>query len=305
MQQALVAIHAFGRKGIKAVQVETPRKDINQSGDREDPSNYDFDTLWDINPDNESNRENRCREIESANFSDLILRDNIRTLVKEYDYAAASILAEQCKSIPDEASNLINGCKYRIMLDSSRAIPFFKGTSHTYNPANTLSEYVSMLETHIERKQWGDYLRATTPAITEILFRKVRTYLNDDKWTKQVPKRDRIVLVVDSDKVANIPELKFTLAKVREESEVNDHVLTLVLRQYLDKSEFDPYDKLRDMESKVRNPVAHEIRPINKESIERIAGLSLEESLRIMLRLSGTKPGLYKRINQDILDLIK
>ncbi|MDU5613224.1 MAG: hypothetical protein E6043_05070, partial [Slackia sp.] len=52
MEQALVALGAFGQLNLELIQVPTPRKGENDKNDRENPDAYDLDVLWALNPDN-------------------------------------------------------------------------------------------------------------------------------------------------------------------------------------------------------------------------------------------------------------
>ncbi len=310
MQQALVAINAFGYHRLRAIQVETPKKGINEPGDRERIDEYDLDTLWEMNPDNEEASENRCREVASANFSDLILRDNIRALVEEYDYVAALRLAGQCRSISPRAVKLIEGCVHRLRLDHQRAVSCFGGTEFSYDPAETsgaLFEYLSMLEVYLHREQWADYLRAMTPALSELMFRRVREYLPDDDWMLvQLRKDGTVSRRIDSDKVRQNAELDAALSPVNDNNPyvTNGHLAKLI-ECFAPSSEYEPFKKLRALEERARHPLAHEVAKIDKVKIEKQGGILLEDSLRVMFKLDGSKRGLYRRISNEIIRLLQ
>lgn len=305
MQQALVAIHAFGRFDLRAVQVVTPKKDMNDPGDREIPAKYDLQTLWEMNRDNNDGQENRCHEVDSANFCDLILRDNVRVLVNSYDYSAALQLARQCQSISPEAVRLIEGCVYRMRLDSQRALPFFKGSGFSYDPAQRMPEYLAMLEVYLEREQWADYLRALTPALYETLLEKVRKNISDSRWMKKNA-HDRTTIRIDGSKVARDPELHSIWPRITSEDApfASNGYLEKVVEHFSTPSDCIPFNRLRTMEEKARHPLAHEITKVNKESIEKISGTSMRESLDTLFELNNAKPGLYAQINSDILHLL-
>ena len=50
MEQALVALGSFGHLDIQMLQVTTPRRDINDRSDREDPDSYELEALWENAP---------------------------------------------------------------------------------------------------------------------------------------------------------------------------------------------------------------------------------------------------------------
>lgn len=312
MQQALVAIDAFGRYGLCAVQVETPRKGINAPGDRENPDDYDLDTLWELNPDNGDGRENRCREVESVNFCDLILRDNTKSLVKGYDYVAAFQLSEQCASISQRAKTLLEGCVHRMRLDGLRAAPCFKGCAGTplaYDPAENLAEYLAVMEVYLLREQWSDYLRALTPALFEILFRRVEGELPSDAWLENVKNKEgRSTRCIVPEKANGIDVLRSALPQFEDGKRppVESRHLCAVLKSFVSAEAFEPYEKLRNMEKGARNHVAHEISRVDKKSLERAAGISFEESMDLLFDLANAeaKRGLYARINDEVLGLL-
>ncbi|OUO91761.1 hypothetical protein B5F40_02690 [Gordonibacter sp. An230] len=308
MQQALVAIDAFGHRRLRAVQVETPRKGINEPGDREKADDYDFDTLWEMNPDREGDAQNRCREVESANFSDLVLRDNIRAFVEGYDYVAALRLAKQCRSISFRATTLIEGCVYRSRLDRQRAIPCFKGTAFPCDSPETtgaLFEYLSVLEVYLQREQWADYLRAMTPALTELMLKRVRVSIPDREWLLE--RSGKITRRIDSGKVDRNDDLRRVLKPKGENPYVTNGHLAKLIEYFANSLEYEPYKKLRTLEKKARHRLAHEVGKVDKASIEKAGGISLEESLDIMFKLDGSKQGrgLYRRINGEVIQLLQ
>ena len=262
MQQALVAIDAFGRYGLRAVQVETPKRGINAPGDRENPDDDDFETLWELNPDNGEGRKNRCIEVESVNFCGLILRDNIKSLVEGYDYVAAFRLAEQCTSIPQQAKSLLEGCVRRMRLDESAASCFrgYAGTPLAYSPAEKLAEYLAVMEVYLLREQWSDYLRALTPALFEILFKRVERVLPPDAWLESKEEGGHRVYRVVREKVSENAVLSSALRwlKAGQNPPVGSDHLCRVLESLVSAEAYEPYGKLRNMERKARNRMAHE-----------------------------------------------
>ncbi len=64
MKSALQILAATGETKMQPIQVSTPQKGINPR--LEDRENYDVDTYWELNEDNEDGFENRC--MESKNF---------------------------------------------------------------------------------------------------------------------------------------------------------------------------------------------------------------------------------------------
>ncbi len=312
MEQALVAFDAFDRLGLRALQVSTPAKGMNQPGDREDPRDYDLETLWELNPDKGGTRENRCVEVESAHFNDLLIRDNIRALVNDFDYAAASFLAGQSKTFPEEAKRFIDGCVSRMELDNLKAAEIFGGTEFAYDPAERLQEYLWVLEVYLKRQQWADYLRAITPALFETLHSFIKNELgvSDEEWLKsQVNKNTNLIEYrLDVDKIREDDRLGSVFAdKLPHGSPyVSNGDFARVVRSLADENDerVKLLNSLRELEEGARHPLAHTTCRAEKEPLEKAGGMNLEDSLRALFELNNVKPGLYQRINEAIVDLL-
>lgn len=117
MKSALMILAALSEYRICPIQVTTPVRRSNRRS--EDIENYDVDTYWELNEDNEPEFENRCVEVRNTNFTALMKLENIYKFIKSYDYAAALIMAEQIKTwITEEAYKLLELANARILLDN-------------------------------------------------------------------------------------------------------------------------------------------------------------------------------------------
>lgn len=304
LQSALVAIDAFDRFGLHALQVKSPANGINGCGDREDPNNYDLDSLWALDPDNMEDRPNRCIEVESAHFNDLMIRDNVRALIENYNYAAASHMACQGGSIPEETCELIKGCEARSNLNTQQAVGIFSGTEFAYDPANLLPEYLWSLEVILKQERWADYLRAMTPALFETLHKTVLGRIPDDAWLVKIPKGDgNFQYRIDSEKVNASSELRNVLiTQDKHNPFLSNGYLVSLATAYCNESEAESFRKLRNLEEGARHPLAHMIQRISRESLEQAGGMKLAESMALLFELNDVAPGLYSRINKAILD---
>ncbi|MDR0501156.1 MAG: hypothetical protein LBG97_07975 [Coriobacteriales bacterium] len=306
MQQALVAIDAFGHWRFTALQVSTPRKDINKKDDRENPDSYDLELLWECNPDNEANAQNRCIEVNSVNFADLILRENVIALVSDYDYAGAERLARQMQVQNDEAISLINGAAARLALNQNIAASAFGGTDLAFQSGKRIAEYLWTLEVRLANEQWGDFVRALTPAISETFFAILRLALPDAKWL--VSENGIITRKIDRAKVeANEQLSKVLKGYLNKTNSPEPFVYNLQLAELI--SEYCPqYTKqvwfVRGFEENARNLLAHEITSIAKATLEHKGGAKLSEILQILFELNEVKPGMYERISKKILAVI-
>ncbi|MDR2714354.1 MAG: hypothetical protein LBB42_02350 [Coriobacteriales bacterium] len=303
MQQALVALDAFGRHNLKALQVATPRKGPNERYDREESNDFDLDTLWELNSDNFSDAESRILEVSSPNFSDRLLKDNILELIENYNYAAASKLAFQVKSMSHKTKELIEGAEERLNLDGSCCPKAFGGTEVAYAPSKKLFEYLNMLEVRLQQEQWADFTRALTPAITETMLALLRPVLPEEKFLKSgVAER-----LFDTEKINADEKLRTVLGEKdpTKKNYLNSSELLKLIREFSKQKEIEKCEKLRGFEKGARNYLAHEIKRANKKAIEKMGGYSIEDIFKILVDLNKETLGLYQRINRMIVESLK
>lgn len=299
MQSALVAINAFGIPATKAIQVSTPSRAMNRSGDREDQHAYDLDLLWEANDDNDPARPNRCLEVSSADFGVLLQRQNLKQLVKSYNYtAAATIVAAAC--LPGATENLVRGAAHRSQLDHRTAPAFFKGTELRYDPADKEAEYVAALALLAKREQWAEFVRATTPAITAVLKSALAVVLPEADYLDDEGRVDRAKLVGREDirwvigRGPNSPTAPWFL--------YSKDLLALLAKFAPTKHvELKP---LVDFERKVRNIVAHEIVSVRKADITGPGVSGPDALLRILAKHTRARLDLYDRINELIVEQV-
>lgn len=305
MQEALVALGAFGRLDLTLLQVPTPRKGPNKKEDREDPYKYELDFLWECNLDNEEGRPCRILEVKTPNFSDRLLLGNIRSLITRYNYVAAVSLARQAKTISPEARMMIEAAVDRLNLNGQKSAQVFAQSDMAYSAstAGLVAEYVSMLEVMLEQGRWADFMRALTPALTETMLRYLRPVLPDCRYLQPSSKpgdysydKRAIAQDVSLSRLINVKKAKYlsnyTLDKLVD-AFCRDRVIINRLHQL--------YVFERDGS---RNEFAHLIVRVNKKDIENKGGMTMEEVMQSLLELNEVRPGLYKRINEAICKLL-
>ena len=307
MEQALVALGAFGWIDLTLLQVTTPNNGTNSAGDRENPKQYDLDALWEINPDNEGDRPNRVEVVHQPHFKDELLRDNVIALVKHYDYAAALELADQMADFPDSARSHIAACAERLNMDRE----YKRGTKAD----EIMRDYVAMLEVRKSQGHWADFVRALTPAITETMKRVLRPYLPEGAYLKlekgtygntygntlDVGKVKANKRLMDIKKVHDLVNTSPTY--------LTNRVLLCIVKEYCDDKDHAAVSKVQELvefERGFRNRFAHTILPANKDKIESDGNLSFDGVLERLIELNpGTEPGRYDKINHSIIALIQ
>jgi len=302
MQQALVALAAFGRMDLKTLQVEPRPTDLTQKDVA-----FDLSQAWDRNPDNHDPKNNavsRILAVPLPNFSDRLQRENIIALIKEYDYAVANRLAQQVSSISPDTLEMIAALEARLNLDGESHAQVFNRIGFPYDPANQLAEYLYMLEVRLDKEQWADFIRAISPAIQDTFIGVLRPFLPESKYLKQncdgtfSRKNDRV-------KIRSDERLNGVFKKAQKN--ISNYMLKDLVNEYFDSNVERVVDTkqklsdLRELEKASRNQWSHEITKVDKTEMEKKGGLSLEKALAYLFELNDVKPGLYDSINELVL----
>ena len=187
MLQALVALGSFGRIPLRLLQVSTPRGGINKRYDREKPNDYDLDAMWEFNEElrreDPSALESRIAEVKTPNFANRLTRENVITLVRNYEYQAALELVGDGGAVSPEAKNLIEAARDRLNLDGGLPASAFAKSELAYKPNDILGEYLSVMEVRLEQGNYADFMRLLSPAFAQI-FASRMTYFQSSSESK-------------------------------------------------------------------------------------------------------------------------
>jgi hypothetical protein len=252
--------------------------------------------------------ENRVSEVEKYHsLANEIRKGNIIKLIENYEYVAALRLVEQSSSIGADVLKLISGCVARMNIDAQQAAHCFVGTDFGYDRSAMLSEYLWMLEVRLHKQQWADFIRGVSPAITELMLVTLRKELPDSDWLRKLAD-SRSGHELDIMKIKANERLMGALgfaSSAFPKFASNDMMMKLIEEYCVSYIELPSLKDLRKMERKIRNVVAHQIEKIDKDALEKQAGLSMDRAMRFMFELANVKPGLYQRINRKMIDILQ
>lgn len=302
MEQALVALGAFGRLNVKLLQVTTPKEGVNTRFDREDPNDYDLGTLWDFTKDMESDGKCRILEVELPNFSDRLLRESVISLVRRFDYEAAYGLACRMRSVDPDAKRMIRAAADRLNLEGRLPSKVFGGTELAYKTNDPLLEYLYVMEVRLKQGHNAEFLRSMTPALTAMMKRCLNRYLPEGRYLQV--ERGRATGKIDFAKVKDDPKLRRILPTWgKEPCYIKNSQLKELIDNYCDDAATRiKIERLRNIEAGARNSLAHEVGASGKTRLEEESGCSLESVMQYFFDLYGNvKPGLYERINEKIV----
>lgn len=308
MAQALVALGSFGRLNLELLQVLTPKRGINSSNDRENPKRYDLDLLWELNQDNESAAVCRIVSVATPNFSERLLRGNVITLVRDYEYEAAYEVVCQMSTVSDAAKQMIQAAACRLNLDGGLPATVFAKTDVSYKANDLLLEYLYVMEVRLKQGHWADFIRSMTPALAEQMRLKLNEYLPEEMYSVQ--SKDKTSYRFNAEAIRKNERLFEALSWCQEKYEgeafiESGHYWCLVQEYCDDQQAVNAISQLRNAEKNCRNSLAHTLKASSKAALERSCSMSLENIMSALFELHGqAKPGLYDRINQRIIDSI-
>lgn len=304
MAQALVALGSFGRLDLELLQVVTPKRGINARHDREDPDEFDLDEMWGWNEEANDNAECRIYSVQTPNFSERLLKENVADLVKGFEYEAAYTLACQCSSINEEARNLIRATADRLNLDGKLPSKVFRSGELRYRANDPLWEYVYAMEVRLLQGHWADFVRAMSPALAAVMKMTLRPCLSERAYLKY-DKNDKPTDKRDSKKIRADARLSSVLKSDYDSYLSSDDYMNLIEEYCIGKVDdlrLERIRKLRDAEKRGRNPLAHTLTISSKKFVEGECGMPLEGILNRFFWFCGSpEPGLYLRINDAII----
>lgn len=321
MKMALQVLASLYPERYTAIQVETPAKAANK--EHEDTDHYDVKLQWECNLDNQETFIDRSSRSKTDTLFLNIQKENIKRLIREYDYSAALMLAENMEgALSRKAVLYLKAAERRNLLDISGAQKLLgKETQDVLQIAvgeeKDIIEYLINLNIKLRKRQYADYIRAITPVVLDILLvymrkkqgvseekfcvrsRKGIWYLNINKMEKSAPD----ILAI----------LKRKYPMLKENPLSSDYVSEIILAKEEDLKVISSIEKIREVEREIRNYAAHEIVAITEESILRDASIRPEEIIELLKFLS-IRAGIkirkedwksYDRMNENIIHAIE
>lgn len=282
MKSSLLLFAALYRN-IKPIQVTTPVKRINESNGKDE--DYDPEYYWEINRDNEKDYPNRAKEINWPNLNVVLKKDIILKHLKVYDYNAALLLAEEIRDdISDEFYDMLKLAVARIQLDLSIVTSIAKKYNADILPVKSsdqsaIFEYSLALQIKLFKKEYGDFVRAISPLITD-LFEMILKYQCKVDIRKYCVRRKGVYFIsrTELDKtsegkdIIKILDEEFNFGGFRD-CPIAASNLKPILLSYIDDMRIKKdIEYMRDVEENVRNMAAHEIVSITEEKLQKILG---------------------------------
>lgn len=281
MKSGLLVLATLGEFDCKTIQVITPQRRMNEHIHRD----YDVETLWELDEDNQENFENRCKEVICPTLSLIKQEEIIKKHLQAYDYAAAVKVAS---ILPTQATErymqLLNMAQARVLLDYSKAQKIERQCGIQCFPVRSGNEtkyfeYALNLDIKLRRKEYVDFIRGITPIIVDMLELIIKAQLGidiDDYCTTTsagVRKWDR-------DKLEKLKETK-VLAALQKDFKNFDytnvysvHLVSIINELSTDADLKKLVQDLRKVEENIRNLAAHEIISVTDDTIKKKTGFT-------------------------------
>ena len=213
----------------------------------------------------------------------------------------------QMSTASDAAKQMIQATACRLNLDGGLPAKVFGGTEVSYKANDLLLEYLYVMEVRLAQGHWADFVRSLTPALTELMKRRLSEYLPEERYTLFANGRSTNQYNVEA--ISKDPRLSSTLRLRYFDGKpvfiTNDAYGRLVQEYCEDQRVKDAILQLRNAERNCRNSIAHTLAASSKAALERSCSMTLEDIMSTLFELHGqAKPGLYNRVNQRIIDSI-
>lgn len=311
----------------KAVQVVTPVRKANI------PDSYQEDDIEYIENDIENN-ENRCEEPNFNAFRKMRLKSQLIALINNYEYDAASNLIKNdgLQLFSNNVVELLDHLHHRSIYDlqnarlhASKLKDIDPEVKKLTNVDKNIVEYFYTIKLKQIKGELDDMVLKITPFVAKILRSEVEKYYDLEKIITQygknkVPRITRKSLIEKDYNLLNFLDENFE--GYYYDSAVNSQTLNRILEYKIKITKTLPekelntfnqldflFNKFLDLESNIRNFVAHEMVCIDESLIKKTYnGTSKDviKDLETLLKLTNSFSGkfIYDELNKELINLL-
>lgn len=268
--EKLVVLKTLGELPCRTIQVVTPTGKLNEHSHKEN----DYETLWELDEDNNPDSANRCIEVECPTLAIIKKEEIIKKHIEAYDYSAALQVAKTIKKSAMEKGyySLIEMAKYRESLDYKKALEMsLKEKAYCFSVKDDkgikLFEYALNIDVKRRRHEYADFIRSITPLFVDLfeLVLKHETGIDINKYCRIEKKKKHSMRVWDLEKLNGSDVLKslnnYYLNGFKE-GPIYSEPLVVLLNDFISSSRKEAADlvsDLRSVEGNIRNITAHEM----------------------------------------------
>lgn len=286
MKSALYVLMTLLNLPFIAIQVTTPNKSMNEHHHE----GYNVEACWDLNQDNRPDFVDRTTVFKCPTLKNLQTQNIIHRHILAYDYQAALFIAnplplDQTKSYLPYLQ--MAAARYTLSHDKVRKLSSLTGyVCYPFKTEKnrTLFEYLLVVQVRYLRKEFADFVRSLTPAIMHLFLRimekhanldpDIYTYRSNEKlyWNKRALEKDGLLGLISS-----VSESTASFVQSKE-------ILVIIDKKVLDTNVVQLCKSLRDVETAIRNSVAHDIVEVTAETIQEKTGHTPAEIMALLKR---------------------
>ena len=287
--KTVMALFALDYPRVKAIQVASPERGSNR-GNHPCRNAEELVEMLDLNEDNEEGAKNRCEEPPLFLLKRHGLIRQITSLVENYEYAGALQLLTQNRDcgFSEDTEKLLRHavCRRDLMWrEANKVISKYEGKPLMESP-DDFTEYFRVMEMRARKRQYPEFIVKLSPILMQLGMKYLQslTRFQLEKCTYY----DRDVLKLHRGKMdAAYPRLVSYMEGILQKQLRNDPIYfssIVWICEYLQGNEYSQderhkkvtglFEKLRLVEEKTRNLVAHEITNLTDEKIQALTGQS-------------------------------
>jgi CRISPR type III-A/MTUBE-associated protein Csm6 len=311
----------------KAIQVITPERKANL------PDSYQEDDIEYIENEMENN-DNRCEEPNFNAFKKMRLKSQIIALINNYEYNAALniIKNDDANLFSNSVINFIEHLHYRSIYDLQKARLYASKLENINKEVNKLTivdkniiEYFYTIKLKQKKGELDDMILKVTPFVAKILRNEVEKYYNLQDIISYYGKNNteqitRETLEEKDKELLNFLDNGFDgyYNSGFVKSQVLKRILeykkeTIIFETEKEKNSFNQLNKLFnkfiDLESNIRNIVAHEMVCINEDILKKVyngSSKDIVKDLITLLKLTNKFSGkfIFDEINKKLIELL-
>ena len=344
MKSTLMVLSSLTRMRCRLVQVITPDKKMNEHI-HPVGSEADIEALWELNDDNDPEKYvDRTQEISCP----WLIADQKKRLIKDhvlaYDYEAAlAVHAQMPLNADGSYVKMLEAAAQRKQLNNLEMVKILKEIGEEKNDAfrpikndemRMLFEYILTLDIRQKRGEYGDFVRAITPPITDLFMKVLEKYgsinisdyyeFNDEhkkRWKLELIKGTSVETIMSRHLDWNNEQKKYVLKqgytykKEKIDRYIHSTQLLNLIFMYVPGTEdilIRLCEKLRYVEDNIRNRVAHEMVGVSDDFIQAKVGYNSADIVKIFQKIlymldGGTKKNWdsYDKMNTYILSCME
>ncbi len=288
--KTVMALLALDYPRTKAIQVDSPMKGSNR--DNHPNGEQDMIDMIECNEDRvHEDMPNRCSEPPLLLLKKHSLKRQIISLVKNYEYAGALQLVKQNETLfSDDTKKLLQHAVYRRDLmwkDANRVISSYLGNPLIQHP-DDFSEYFQVMEMRQRKKQYPEFIVKLSPVLMNLGL-KYMDVIHGFQLSQCGYEKNHIFFLDRQKMNEHYPRLVSYIETALGKTLRNDYLYfnnIVMICEYLqghDLKEDKTHDritqifgKLRLVEERTRNLVAHEITNLSDKKIKELTTQSLQ-----------------------------